>query len=524
MARQIFLALALLALALAAALAWTAPGGWIALALVVPVIALGLQDMSQRTHAIRRNFPVVGRLRYLFEAVRPEMHQYFIETDQNGRPFSREQRSLVYQRAKGELDTVPFGTRQEVYASGYMWIDHSLAPRHLEHEPRVTIGGPACTRPYSASLLNISAMSFGSLSPAAIRALNGGARDGGFYHNTGEGGVSPYHLEPGGDLVWQIGTGYFGCRDAAGRFDPESFAALATRDAIKMIEVKLSQGAKPGHGGILPARKLTPEIAAIRRVPFGQDVLSPPAHTAFSTPLELLRFVQRLRELSGGKPVGFKLCLGRPEHFLAICKAMRETGVTPDFITVDGGEGGTGAAPLEFSNAVGWPLFDALAYVHGALVGVGLRDRITVIASGRVIDGFDLAVRIALGADLCNSARGMMFALGCIQALRCNNNTCPAGVATQDPRLYGGLVVADKRQRVANFQRATVRAFLDLLGAAGLAAPHELQPSMIRRRVDGTATRTLAELHGSVLPGALLGDRIPERYADAWARARTDAF
>ncbi|MCB9570321.1 MAG: FMN-binding glutamate synthase family protein [Myxococcales bacterium] len=523
MVRRIFVFLAIVAIALATTLTVIWPLGYLTWALVAPVVLLGVIDLFQTHHAIRRNFPVLGRLRYFFESIRPEMHQYFIETDTNGTPFSREQRSVVYQRAKGELDTVPFGTRHDVYAEGYTWIDHSLAPIHIHDVPRVRIGGPACTKPYDAALLNISAMSFGSLSPAAIRALNGGARDGGFAHNTGEGGLSPYHLEPGGDIIWQIGTGYFGCRRPDGTFDPDAFAERAKLDVVKMIEIKLSQGAKPGHGGILPAAKVTPEIAKIRLVQLGQDVLSPPAHTTFSTPRGLLEFVAKLRELSGGKPVGFKLCVGNPRDFLGVCKAMLETGITPDYIAVDGGEGGTGAAPLEFTNGVGWPLFDGLTFVHGALVGIGLRDRIKIIASGRVLDGFDMAVRIALGADLCYSARGMMFSLGCIQALRCNNNTCPAGVATQDPLLYGGLVVADKRKRVTNFQKGTVRNFLDIIGAAGCHTPADLSAQMIHRRIGDNRVISLADLYGEVSPGAILGEA-PHRYAAAWARARADAF
>ncbi|MCA9659923.1 MAG: FMN-binding glutamate synthase family protein [Myxococcales bacterium] len=524
MARLIFLAFAALVLLAGylATMAW--PYGYLAWIVAAPLVLLGLIDMAQSAHAIRRNFPLIGRLRYVFESIRPEMHQYFIESDTNGTPFSREQRSVVYQRAKGELDTVPFGTRHDVYAEGYTWIDHSLAPVHIEGDPRVTVGGPDCKQPYEASVLNISAMSFGSLSPTAIRALNSAAKDGCFAHNTGEGGISPYHEQGGGDLIWQLGTGYFGCRAEDGGFDPEKFRARAASPQVKMIEIKLSQGAKPGHGGILPAKKVTPEISKIRGVPLGKDVISPPGHKAFSTPVGLLQFVAQLRELSDGKPIGFKLCVGSPSQFLAICKAMLETGITPDYIAVDGGEGGTGAAPLEFTNAVGRPLFDGLAFVHGALVGAGLRDRIRIIASGRVLNGFDIAVRLALGADLCYSARGMMFALGCIQALRCNNNTCPAGVATQDPRLYGGLVVVDKRRRVANFHHSTIRHFFDLLGAAGCDHPSKLEPGMVHRRMGDNRVSSFAELYGTVEPGALLTDRIPERYAEPWRRARADTF
>ena len=523
MARMIFFvaAFAGVALAILCTLLW--PYGYGLWVVVVPLVGLGVADVTQTRHAIRRNYPLIGRLRYFFESIRPEMHQYFIESDTNGTPFSREERSLVYQRAKGQNDTVPFGTRHNVYAEGYIWIDHSLVPIHVEGAPRIRVGGPACTQPYDASVLNISAMSFGSLSSTAVRALNGAAKDGNFAHNTGEGGISPYHLE-GGDLCWQIGTGYFGCRTHGGDFDPELFQKNAAKSTVKMIEIKLSQGAKPGHGGILPASKVTPEIAEIRHVPLGQDVLSPPAHTAFSTPKGLLEFVAKLRELSDGKPVGFKLCLGQPSQFLAIIKAMVETGITPDFITVDGGEGGTGAAPLEFTNAVGRPLLDGLAFVHGALRGTGLRDKVTVIASGRVLNGFDIAIRLALGADLCNSARGMMFALGCIQALRCNNNSCPTGIATQDPGLFKGLVVLDKRVRVANYQKSTVRHFFDIIGAAGCDHPSKLDASMIFQRMGDNRVVSFAELYGTVELGALLSDELPAHYAEAWQRARAESF
>ena len=378
-----------------------------------PLIALGIYDYFQKNRAVLRNFPIAGHFRYFFEAIRPEIAQYFIESDTEGKPFSRDQRSVVYQRAKGVRDTVPFGTLYDVYEVGYEWVNHSLSPLHLKPaEMRVTVGGADCTQPYSASRFNISAMSFGSLSKNAVLALNKGAKTGNFAHNTGEGGLSPYHLQGGGDLIWQIGTGYFGCRTSEGNFCPDTFAKKATLSNVKMIEIKLSQGAKPGHGGILPAAKLTREIAEIRDVPMGKDVLSPPAHTAFSTPVELIEFVAKLRELSGNKPVGFKLCVGKRREFLAICKAMVKTGISPDFIAVDGGEGGTGAAPLEFTNHMGAPLIEGLIFVHNALVGFCLRDKICIIASGKVITGFGMVKRLALGADICSSARGMMMALG----------------------------------------------------------------------------------------------------------------
>jgi glutamate synthase domain-containing protein 2 len=497
---------------------------WVPTPLVL-VVLLGLHDMTQTKHTIRRNFPVLGRFRYLLESVRPELHQYFVESNASGRPFSRELRSLVYQRAKNETDTLPFGTEKDVYAVGYEWMNHSLSAHHPSDTlPRVHIGGPACKKPYHASILNVSAMSYGSLSKNAILALNRGAHLGGFAHNTGEGGLSPYHLEGGGDIFWQIGTGYFGCRDDNGHFDGALFAEKAAIEAVKMIEIKLSQGAKPGHGGILPARKVTKEISLIRNVPMGKDVISPPAHTAFSTPRELCEFIGKLRELSGGKPIGFKLCIGKRREFFAICKAMLETGIAPDFITVDGGEGGTGAAPLEFSNVMGTPLTDALVFVHNALRGVGLRDQIRIIASGRVVTGFDIAHKLAIGADLCNSARAMMFALGCIQAQKCNTNDCPTGVATQDPDLVAGLVVSDKAERVRNFHKNTVRSFVELIAASGLSAPSELRPWHILRRTTPTESKHYGEMYDYLDRGELLKDVVPKDYERAWTQAQASSF
>jgi glutamate synthase domain-containing protein 2 len=523
--RRIFPILAIASLAFAGALTWKWPSAAWLFAVIVPVVLLGVRDMTQTSHAVLRNFPLIGHFRYLLEMIRPEINQYFIESNTDGRPFSREQRSLVYQRAKHELDTLPFGTQRDTGAIGYEWMAHSMVARPSTHPaPRIRIGGSACTQPYDASLLNISAMSYGSLSRNAIRALNGGAKAGGFAHNTGEGGISPYHLEPGGDLIWQIGTGYFGCRMPDGDFDPEAFAERAALPVVKMIEIKISQGAKPGHGGILPAKKVTPEIAEIRRVPLGADVLSPPGHRTFSTPIGLLKFVARLRELSNGKPVGFKLCVGSRYQFAAVCKAMLETGIKPDFITVDGGEGGTGAAPLEFSNAMGMPLLDGLATVHNMLVGFDLRSEIKLIASGKITTGFDMANRLAAGADLCNSARGMMFALGCIQALRCNANDCPTGVATQKPHLVAGLVVEDKVKRVHRYHEATVESLLELLGAAGIEHPDDLRPWHINRRVTATEVQTYADIYHYIEPGCLMSSPCPEGYDRILRAARADSF
>ena len=524
-ARALFWLLSLLLTSLAAWLFAHFPVTWPVLALVLVIVALGLYDLVQPKHAIRRNFPFVGRFRYLFESIRPEMHQYFVEGNTSGRPFSRELRSLVYQRAKGAVDTIPFGTQRDVYELGYEWLNHSLqAVDPPKEPPRVVIGGPACTQPYSAAVLNVSAMSYGSLSRNAILALNKGANLGGFYHNTGEGGLTPHHIEGGGDVCWQIGTGYFGCRDEHGQFDEARFAERAQTPCVKMIELKLSQGAKPGHGGILPGKKVTEEISKIRHVPMGKDVISPPSHSAFRTPRELLFFLNRLREKSGGKPVGFKLCVGKRREFFAICKAMVETSLYPDFITVDGGEGGTGAAPLEFSNSIGMPLAEGLVFVHNALVGVGVRKHIRLIASGRVATGFDILHKIAIGADITNSARAMLFSIGCIQALKCNTNECPTGIATQDPSLTAGLVVGDKALRVKNYQKNTVHAFSELLAAAGLKHSSELRPWHIMRRVGAADVKHYGEIYDYLDDGELLRGPVPPTYARSWEQAQPGSF
>lgn len=475
--------------------------------LVGPIVLLGIKDLIQTQHSLIRNFPVIGRMRWWAEWMRPKVYQYFIESDTDGAPYNRLSRNVIYQRSKKVTDSTPFGTQLNVYEPGYEWLNHSISPLPLEkgaHDPRVTVGGPDCKQPYSASIFNISAMSFGSLSQNAVMALNGGAKLGGFAHNTGEGGLSPYHLKPGGDIIWQIGTGYFGCRNNDGTFNPKAFAERAVLPNVKMIEIKLSQGAKPGHGGILPAAKVTDEIAKIRLVEKGKDVLSPSYHKAFSTPLEMLSFIKQLRELSGGKPIGFKLCIGQKSQFIAICKAMIKTGTMPDFITVDGGEGGTGAAPLEFSNSVGMPLREGLAFVYDALNGFGLKKHIKIIASGKVHTGFDLVKNFSLGADMCNGARAMMLALGCIQALECNTNTCPTGVATQNPNLFKGLNVDHKKVRVANYHHETVKAAVELMSAAGIEHPDNLHRSHIYRRVSANQIQTYAEMYPYLLKGSLL--------------------
>jgi len=495
------------------------------LIIIGPLLAVGYYDFFQKKHAVLRNFPLVGHGRYILESVRPELYQYFIESDTDGVPFGRDKRSLVYQRSKDVRDTVPFGTLQDVYAPGYEWINHSLAPVHIDPDKlRVQVGGKDCLQPYSASIFNISAMSYGSLSKNAVLALNKGAKIGNFYHNTGEGGISPYHRDGGGDLVWQIGTGYFGCRMENGRFSPDLFAKNATDPQVKMIEIKLSQGAKPGHGGILPAAKVTAEIAAIRGVPMGKDVLSPPNHSAFSTPIEMMQFIAELRELSGGKPIGFKLCIGKQREFVALCKAMVQTGIAPDFITVDGGEGGTGAAPLEFSNHVGMPIVEGLIFAHNTLVGFGLRDEIRIIASGKVVSAFSLVKLLALGADICNSARAMMLSIGCIQALRCNTNHCPVGVATQDPSLMAGLVPAYKSVRVANYHEETLQVVGELVGASGIDSTTQLRPWHIERRVSPTEVSNYGQIYDYLESGALLQGPIPPAYKHMVDSASAETF
>ncbi len=483
------------------------PKVWWSMVLFGPLIYLGYSDIIQRKHAIKRNFPVIGHGRFMLEKIRPEIMQYFVETDQAGRPFNRILRSMVYQRAKKVTDTTPFGTQLDVYASGYEWMDHSMYAHKIDHSgphPRVMVGGPDCKKPYSASILNSSAMSYGSLSKNAVMAINKGAKMDNFAQNTGEGGLSQYHLKYGGDIIWQIGTGYFGARNKDGTFSDSEFAKRATLENVKMIELKISQGAKPGHGGILPASKNTPEIAEIRGVEPYTEVQSPPAHSAFSDPTGLLQLLKRMRDLSGGKPVGFKICIGKENEFIDICKAMIATGIKPDFITIDGGEGGTGAAPVEFSNYIGRPLRDGLSFAYNTLVGFDLKKDIKLIGSGKIVNGFHIARTLALGADMCNSARAMMLAVGCIQALQCNNNTCPTGVATQDEVLMKGLDVESKSNRIANFHHATLNSFVELIGALGISNPSEINRSHINRRMSINTVKRYDELYPYVKKGEYL--------------------
>ena len=505
-------------------LAWAYPHAIYAVPFVVVFVAVGFHDIGS-PHNVLRNYPVIGHLRYMMEFISPEIRQYFVETNQSGRPFNRETRSLIYARAKGETDTLPFGTQQDISQQGYEYAFHSLSPKKPHEDvARISVGGPGCRQPYHASRLNISAMSFGALSANAIMAFNRGARLGGFAHNTGEGGLSPYHQRYGGDLIWQVGTGYFGCRTADGGFDPEKFRETARLEQVKMIELKLSQGAKPSHGGILPGAKVNREIADTRGVAQGKDCISPPAHRTFDDPEGLLHFLDHLKDLSGGKPVGFKLCVGRRSEFLGICKAMVKTGLLPDFITVDGAEGGTGAAPVEFTDNLGLPLNEGLVFVHNCLVGIGVRSKVRIIASGKVASGFDMVTKMALGADMCNVARPMMFAVGCIQARRCNTNTCPTGITTQDPRRARALDVETKYPRVRNYHRATIHSFLELMGALGIERPEDLGPEHIYHRKVDNPGLAYDELYTYLKEGALLGEDIPEPYAREWAAARAERF
>jgi glutamate synthase domain-containing protein 2 len=496
-----------------------------ALALFGALATVGLGDLVQKRHSVLRNYPILAHLRFIIEEIRPEIRQYLFESETDGSPFSRDRRALVYQRAKMQLDKRPFGTQLAVYSDGFEWMLHSLAPRPPAIEPfRVEVGGPDCLQPYSASVFNISAMSFGALSANAIRALNGGAKAGGFAHDTGEGGFSPYHAEKGGDIIWEIGSGYFGCRSLAGKFCEENFAATAQNPQIKMIEIKLSQGAKPGHGGVLPTAKVTEEIARIRGVPMGVDCVSPASHSAFSTPLELMMFIGKLRALSGGKPVGIKLCLGQPVEFLGVCKAMLQSGVAPDFIVVDGKEGGTGAAPLEFMDHLGMPMREGLNFIHNALVGAGVRGKIRLGCSGKILTAFDMARAMALGADWCNSARGFMFAVGCIQSMSCHTDKCPTGVATQDPARGRAIHVPDKSQRVANFHRATLHCLAELTAAAGLDHPDQFELDHFRRRVSENSVVSFTELYPEMEEGEFLRGASDARLRALWDRASAERF
>ncbi|MFZ6843806.1 FMN-binding glutamate synthase family protein [Undibacterium sp. RuTC16W] len=532
-ARYLTLIIASFVFLLSMFIAYLFHAGWWLVALSGGITAIGVADLLQTKRSILRNYPIIAHFRFFFESIRPEIRQYFLEEDTAANPFSRNQRSIVYQRAKQELDKRPFGTQLDVYQSGYEWINHSITPSKIDsHDFRITIGADR-PQPYSASVFNISAMSFGALSANAIRALNQGAQKGRFMHDTGEGSISRYHKpesgdEPGGDLVWEIGSGYFGCRTIDGSFSEERFVASASLPQVKMIELKLSQGAKPGHGGLLPGAKVTIEIAEARGVPAGTDCVSPASHSAFSTPVEMLQFIDKLRTLSGGKPTGFKFAVGHPWEFFGIVKAMLATGITPDFIVVDGGEGGTGAAPVEFTDHVGVPLQEALLLVHNTLVGTNLRDKVKIGASGKIITAFDIARTIALGADWCNSARGFMFALGCIQSQSCHTGKCPTGVATQDPLRQRALFIPDKAERVAHFHQNTLKALAELIAATGLHHPAELKPYHLVRRVSGNQVKLVSSLLPYLDAGELLDpsqlSRMPEVFATYWPLAQAESF
>ena len=488
-------------------------------------LLVGLRDLFQSEHSLLRNYPLLAHFRWFFEAIRPEIRQYLIESDTEAAPFSREQRSQVYARAKGDNDSDAFGTELNVYAEGHEWLAHSIAARTPSETPsRVRIGGPDCTQPYDSSTLNISAMSFGSLSANAIRALNKGAAMGEFAHDTGEGSISRHHKEFGGDLIWELGSGYFGCRNKDGSFDRTQFVDRASDDQVKMVEIKLSQGAKPGHGGVLPGSKVTEEIAEARGVQVGQTCVSPPAHSAFSTPIEMMEFIADLRQGCGGKPVGFKLCIGHGWQFMSLAKAMLKTGITPDFIVIDGAEGGTGAAPLELADNVGTPLREGLVWAHNVLVGAGLREQIRIGASGKITSGFRMASNMALGADWCNSARGFMFALGCVQSESCHTDRCPVGVATQNAWRQRGLVVPDKAERVFNYHRATVKAMQEVVATVGLDHPNQLAPEHLCRRTHDSEILTADHVYRFLNTGELLTATGQGRYEQSWARAQAESF
>ena len=507
---------------------WVSPSfRWLAYASVA-VVLLALYDRLQRKHSVMRNYPLLGRMRYLIEALGPELHQYVVESNTSGRPFDRDQRDIMYRRSKGISAVKPFGTEQDVYSEGYGFISHSTSPCHMPEDPgrcvRLTIGGPQCSAPYSSSVVNASAMRFGALSAHAVLAIGHGAKKGGFAQNTGEGGFSRHHRKAGADIIWQVGTGYFGCRTEDGHFDADRFRENAQVEAVKMIELKVSQGAKPGHGGVLPGAKVSKEIAEARGVPIGQDCLSPPGHSAFSTPIEMVEFLANLREWSGGKPVGFKLCIGEPQDFMAICKAMLETGIRPDFVTVDGAEGGTGAAPTEFSDHVGFPLREALILVRNTLVGIGLKDEIKIAASGKRMAGFELAMASALGADWCNIARGFMFSVGCIQSQSCHTNSCPVGVATQDHKLQRALAVKEKSERVYQFHKNTVEDVTELAGACGLTHPFDFEPRHIYERINPHEIKRFDEIYEFTEPGQVLDGNLPDGMKLYWNHARADRF
>lgn len=512
----------LLALCLAC---WLVPAMRPVLWVATPLALIAWWDFFQSSHTLRRNYPLIARVRWIMEDLRPFAQAYVVESDLEGRPFSHQARALVYARAKGDLDSHPMGTELDVYSDEYEWLGHSIAPdEKAPDEWRVDIGEEGSRRRYSSSLLNISAMSFGSLSARAIEALNYGASMGGFAHNTGEGGISRYHLAHDGDLIWEIGSGYFGCRAKDGSFDPGLFAETVDDERVKMVEVKLSQGAKPGHGGVLPAAKVTEEIAEARKIEVGEACLSPAAHSAFSTPIGMLEWIAKLRDLADGRPVGIKLCVGQPHEIFAIAKAVLESGIAPDFITVDGAEGGTGAAPLELSNSVGMPLREGQIFVRNALVGTGLKGRIKIGASGKLHSGAQLAKAFALGADWCNAARPFMFSLGCVQSMQCHTGHCPTGVATQKAWRQRGLVVEDKGPRVARFHKQTLHSLREIVVAMGLETPWQISPHDMRERLNGARSDAIDRIYSFVEPHQLIDDPAGTKLFHHWQAASADSF
>ena len=523
--RNILLWGGLAALIAVLAIAWVHPAVLWALVVIVPLLAVTLGDLVQTEHSLRRNYPASAHVRWFFEWLRPFLRAYVVESNLEGRPFSIDDRSLVYARAKGDVDAHPFGTELDVYSGEYEWLAHSMVPNSsAPRDMRVTIGSDQCAKPYSASRLNISAMSFGSLGANAIEALNLGAKIGGFYHDTGEGSISPYHRKHGGDIVWELGSGYFGCRTKDGQFDPEHFRDRAQADQVRMTEIKMSQGAKPGHGGVLPGPKVTKEIAETRDIEEGKDCLSPAAHSAFSTPKELLEFAARMRDMSGGKPVGIKLCVGFPHELMAVVKAMLATGITLDFIVIDGAEGGTGAAPTELSDRVGMPLREGLIIARNALVGAGLKGQVKLAASGKVSSGAAIAMNAALGADWCNAARSFMFSLGCVQSMKCHTDLCPTGVATQSPARQRGLVVPEKAERVARFHKSTINALHEIVVAAGLNSPDDFRPSHLRQRINVAEMKQMDEIYPFVKEGELIGGTEHDTLRRWWDAADPDSF
>lgn len=490
---------------------------------------IGVYDITQKKHSILMNYPILGHMRYIIEYIRPELRQYLIEDDHQELPFSRNQRSLVYQRAKNMPDSRSFGANINMRQDNYEWATHSMKPSIIDSQDFRIVIGSEREKPYSMSVLNISAMSFGALSANAIMALNKGAKIGAFAHDTGEGSVSPYHRKYGGDLIWEIGSGYFGCRTEDGKFSPEKFKETSSDPQIKMIEIKLSQGAKPGHGGVLPSAKITPEIAATRGIPMGVDCVSPANHSAFSNPIELMHFIQELRELSGDKPVGIKLCIGHKWEFYSMVKAMMKTGVTPDFIVVDGSEGGTGAAPIEFAENIGSPLHESLLFVTNTLNATGLRSKIKIGASGKIISAFDMVRAFALGADFLNSGRGFMFTLGCIQALSCSNSKCPTGIATQDPDRQKALDVESKAERVANFHKNTLHALKEVLQAMGVNHTNDIKPYHIMRRISPNKVCSYEEIMDFVPEGAVCSihscsTEVTEDFKRWWEKVDAESF